>query len=85
MIFITAKQAKELMKDIPDDAYVFLDVMDTVTLEHEPKRRIDKKEQSELIKLAKSIQYQDNDFFGVFLMRGIKKNNLHNILFPQLE
>lgn len=82
---VSAKDAKAILENVPDDAVVYLDVIDIKTLVHKPKRTINVDDGEKLIDLSKTIQYEDNDFFGMMSLEGIEnKFMVHNLLFPQI-
>ena len=86
-LICSAKQAKVLLSYMDEEDEVILTVLNKKTHIHEENKRIQKKNGEELINKAKNIFYQDNDFFGIFSLYGVLKddNIIHNILFPQLE
>lgn len=86
-IVCSVKDAFELMQHMDEDDMVILTVLDRKTLTHGIPKRVRKRKGKELIKKADNILYQDNDFFGIFFLYGVRKEKeiIHNILFPQLE
>lgn len=86
MIVCSVKEACELMEHMNENDTVILTVIDKRTYLHSVPERIEKKNGEELIKQANDILYQDNDFFGILSLYGLKeKDIIRNILFPQLE
>ncbi len=86
-IVCSVKQANELMKHMDDNDTVILCVFNRKSYVHDKSKKIKKEKGEELIKQAKDILYQDNDFFGILSLYGVmrEKDVIHNILFPQLE
>lgn len=85
VIICSAKEAKKKMEHMNDDDLVVLAVLNKKTLLHNQTKQIKKISGEELIDRADIIEYQDNDFFGRFSLYGISQDNIHSILFPQLE
>lgn len=84
-MIITAKAAKEKLNNIPDDAIIFLDVLDLETFIHEYQKSINIQDSERLIDKAKDIRYEDNEIFGTLSMKGILNRTVHNLIFPQPE
>ncbi len=86
-IVCSVKQVNELMKHMDDNDTVILCVFNRKSYVHDKSKKIKKEKGEELIKQAKDILYQDNDFFGILSLYGVmrEKDVIHNILFPQLE
>ena len=84
---VSVKKMKEIMKHLNDDDMITLIVGNQFTRIWEEPKRICKSESDILIGKAKSIEYQDNDFFGRATLYGVvtDKNIVQSILFPQLE
>lgn len=85
IIICSAKEAKKKMEHMNDDDLVVLAVLNKETLLHNQTKQIKKKNSDDLIDSADTIEYQDNDYFGRFSLYGISKDDIHSILFPQLE
>lgn len=89
MITITLSKLDAIKKimESPGDT-VKLIVTDEIALVHEPTKNITKKNGVALVKKANDIIYNDNDFFGVFSLYGVRKNSdsiRHDLLFVQEE
>lgn len=86
-IICSVEQAIELLSHMKKDDTVILTVLNVKTLQHGETERIKRPKGEELIRQAKMINYQNNDYFGRLSLLGIvkDKNIIHNILFPQLE
>ena len=88
IITCSVKEAIKLMKHLNENDMVTLTIIDKrVTITHSKPQRIKKKNSEKLFAKAKTIEYQDNGFFGRFSLYGATrdKNIIQNILFPQLE
>lgn len=85
VIICSAKEAKKKMEHMNDDDLVVLAVFNRKSLLHSQTKQIKKKNSDDLIDSADTIEYQDNDYFGRFSLYGISKEDIHSILFPQLE
>ena len=87
IVVCSVKEACKLMEHMNENDTVILTVIDKKTYLHDESRTIKKKNGEELIRQAKDIYYQDNDFFGRLSLYGVlkEKDIIHNILFPQLE
>lgn len=87
MLIISAKDAKEKLKNVPDNTLIFLDIVDVGNYVHQPKKSISYEEGEKLIDLANEVQYQNNDFFGLLSLIGVTKDvdKIHNVIFPQRE
>lgn len=86
-ITCSVKEAIQHLSNMGEDERVTLTIINTKTFIHNVPTKIKKSKGEELIKQASEIYYQDNDFFGLLSLHGIKKDMdiVHNILFPQLE
>lgn len=82
-ITCSVKDAMEYMKHLDENDMVTLTIDNIRTHVHSAPTRIKKKNGVELIKQAKSIEYQNNDFFGRISLFGVlkDKNVVNNILF----
>ena len=85
VMICSAKVAMKKMEHINDDDLVVLAVLNKKSMLHNQTKQIKKRSGEELIDRADVIEYQDNDFFGRFSLYGISKEDIHSILFPQLE
>ena len=88
IITCSVKEAIKLMEHLDENDMVALTIIDKrVTITHSEPQRIKKKNSEKLFAKAKTIEYQDNDFFGRFSLYGTTKERdiIQNILFPQLE
>ena len=83
----TVKEAIEKLSHMNENDEVILTINDLKKYEHAEPSRIKMETGKQLIKKAKGISYQDNDYFGRFSLYGITKEKsiVHNLLFPQLE
>ena len=88
IIICSVKEATKLMEHLNDDDMVTLTIIDKKEkIKHSEPIRIEKKNSEKLLAKAKTIEYQNNDFFGKFSLYGITKDKsmIQNILFPQIE
>lgn len=86
-ITCSVEDAIMLLAHMKKDDVVTLTVLNTKTLKHDVPKKIKKQQGEFLIRKAKKIAYQDNDFFGRLTLYEIMKDNniVHSILFPQQE
>lgn len=86
-VVCTVEEAVQLLKHLNREDVVILTVLNKTTHVHSKPKRIKKEKGEELIKRASSVFYQDNDFFGRLSLYGVckEKDDINNILFPQLE
>lgn len=82
----SVKEVYKLIDHIDEDDVVILTSVNIKNYLHFMPEKIKKRQAEELIEKAKSITYQDNDFFGTFSLYGVKGIDIvSNILFPQIK
>ena len=76
---------KEVAKRIIDEApgKIWIDSFNGITFIHTRPRQITVDEGKRIINKANTIDYQDNDFFGLLSLDGVQEFIVHNIKFPQ--
>ncbi len=85
VITISKLEAIKKIIDSPSDT-VKLDIMDEITLIHEPVVNINKEKGKSYINKADKVCYNDNQFFGTLSLCGVLKDNqnkIHRIMFAQ--
>ena len=82
---VDKKTAKQIIDNAPVDKITII-CLDRKALIHEKPERREKKYGKELVEIAKSISYDENDIFGILSLDGELKSNrdiLRSILFPK--
>lgn len=80
-MFVTKEKAKELIDKAPGK--IWIDSFDNITFVHTVPRTIGVRESCQMISMADIVDYQDNDFFGLLSLQGVKPVTTHNIRFSQ--
>lgn len=71
---VDKKTAKQIIDNAPVDKITII-CLDRKTLIHEKPERREKKYGKELVEIAKSISYDENDIFGILSLDGELKSN----------
>ena len=79
-MYISKEEAKKLIDNAPGKIWV--DSFNGITFIHTKPRQISKTEGCSLVSQSETINYQDNDFFGLLSLEGIQEIMIHNIRFP---
>lgn len=79
-MYISKEEAKKIIDNAPDKIWV--DSFNGITFIHTKPRQISKTEGCILVSQSETIDYQDNDFFGLLSLEGIQEMMIHNIRFP---
>ena len=85
IITLSKLEAIKKIMDSPSDT-VKLDIMDEITLIHEPVVNINKEKSKVYINKADKVCYNDNQIFGILSLCGVIKddsNKIHRIMFAQ--
>ena len=79
--------SKEKAKQIIDEApgMIWIDSFNGMTFIHTRPRQITIDEGKRIINKANTVDYQNNDFFGLLSLEGVQEFMVHNIKFPQIE
>lgn len=79
--------SKERARQIIDEAsgMIWVDSFNGITFIHTRPRQITIDEGKRIINKANTVDYQDNDFFGLLSLEGVQEFMVHNIKFPQIE
>lgn len=79
--------SKERARQIIDEAHgmIWVDSFNGITFIHTRPRQITIDEGKRIINKANTVDYQDNDFFGLLSLEGVQEFMVHNIKFPQIE
>lgn len=82
---VSKEEAIKIIMNAPGDT-IFIGCIKSLNGEniYKKNRKCNKEKGIVVIQKSKEIGYQDNDFFGTFLLYGITDKSItHNILFPQ--
>lgn len=82
-MFVSKEEAKKIIDKAPGK--IWIDSFNNVTFIHTKTREISADEGKQMINKAVTVDYQNNDFFGLLSLGGIRKYVIHNIKFPQIE
>ena len=79
--------SKERARQIIDEAsgMIWVDSFNGITFIHTRPRQITIDEGKRIINKANTVDYQDNDFFGLLSLDGVQEFMVNNIKFPQIE
>lgn len=82
-MFVDKEEAKKMI----DEALgmIWIDSFNGVTFIHTRPKQITIDEGKRIINKADTVDYQDNDFFGLLSLDGVQEFMVHNIKFPQIE
>lgn len=82
-MYVSKEEAKKIIDDAP--GMIWIDSFNGVTFIHTRPKKISIKESKKIINNASTIDYQNNDFFGLLSLEGMQEFVIHNIKFPQKE
>lgn len=82
-MFVNKEEAKKMIDEAP--GMIWIDSFNGITFIHTRPKQITVNEGKRIINKASSINYQNNDFFGLLSLEGIQEFVVHNIKFPQKE
>lgn len=82
-MYVSKEKAKQIIDEAP--GMIWVDSFNGVTFIHTRPRQITIDEGKSIINKAVTVDYQDNDFFGLLSLDGVQEFMVHNIKFPQLE
>ena len=82
-MFVDKEEAKNMFDEAP--GMIWIDSFNGVTFIHTRPKQITIDEGKRIINKADTVDYQDNDFFGLLSLDGVQEFMVHNIKFPQIE
>lgn len=82
-MFVSKEEAKKRIDEAP--GMIWMDSFNGVTYIHTRPRQITIDEGKRIINKANTVDYQNNDFFGLLSLEGVQEFMVHNIKFPQIE
>lgn len=80
-MYVDKEVAKRIIDETPGK--IWIDSFNGITFIHTRPRQITVDEGKRIINKANTIDYQDNDFFGLLSLDGVQEFIVHNIKFPQ--
>ena len=82
-MFVDKEEAKKMIDEAP--GMIWIDSFNGVTFIHTRPKQITIDEGKRIINKVDTVDYQDNDFFGLLSLDGVQEFMVHNIKFPQIE
>lgn len=82
-MYVSKEKAKQIIDEAP--GMIWIDCFNGITFIHTRPRQITIDEGKRIINKATTVDYQDNDFFGLLSLEGVQEFMVHNIKFPQIE
>ena len=82
-MYVSKERAKQIIDEAP--GMIWIDSFNGMTFIHTRSRQITIDEGKRIINKATTVDYQDNDFFGLLSLEGVQEFMVHNIKFPQIE
>lgn len=82
-MYVSKEKAKQMIDDTP--GMIWIDSFNGMTFIHTRPKQITIDEGKRIINKAVTVDYQDNDFFGLLSLEGVQEFMIHNIKFPQIE
>lgn len=82
-MYVSKERARQIIDEAP--GMICVDSFNGITFIHTRPRQITIDEGKRIINKANTVDYQDNDFFGLLSLEGVQEFMVHNIKFPQIE
>ena len=82
-MYVSKEKAKQIIDEAP--GMIWIDSFNGMTFIHTRPRQITIDEGKRIINKANTVDYQNNDFFGLLSLEGVQESMVHNIKFPQIE
>lgn len=82
-MYVSKEKAKQIIDEAP--GMIWIDSFNGMTFIHTRPRQISIDEGKRIINKAATVDYQDNDFFGLLSLDGVQEFMVHNIKFLQIE
>jgi len=80
-MYVSKEKAKQIIDEAP--GMIWIDSFNGMTFIHTRPRQITIDEGKRIINKANTVDYQNNDFFGLLSLEGVQEFMVHNI--PQIE
>lgn len=82
-MYVSKEKAKQIIDEAP--GMIWIDSFNGMTFIHTKPKQISVDEGKRIINKASTVDYLDNDFFGLLSLEGVQEFMVHNIKFPQIE
>lgn len=82
-MYVSKEKAKQIIDEAP--GMIWIDSFNGMTFIHTRPRQITIDEGKRIINKANTVDYQNNDFFGLLSLEGVQEFMVHNIKFPKIE
>lgn len=82
-MYVSKEKAKQIIDEAP--GMIWIDSFNGITFIHTKPKQISVDEGKRIINKASTVDYLDNDFFGLLSLEGVQEFMVHNIKFPQIE
>lgn len=82
-MYVSKEKAKQIIDEAP--GMIWIDSFNGITFIHTKPKQISIDEGKRIISRALTIDYEDDDFFGLLSLEGVHEFIVHNIKFPQKE
>lgn len=82
-MYVSKEKAKQIIDEAP--GMIWIDSFNGITFIHTKPKQISVDEGKRIINKASTVDYLDNDFFGLLSLKGVQEFMVHNIKFPQIE
>ena len=82
-MYVSKEKAKQIIDEAP--GMIWIDSFNGMSFIHTRPRQITIDEGKRIINKANTVDYQNNDFFGLLSLEGVQEFMVHNIKFPQIE
>lgn len=79
-MYVSKEKAKQIIDEAP--GMIWIDSFNGITFIHTRPRQITVDEGKRIINKANTVDYFDNDFFGLLSLEGVQEYMIHNIRFP---
>ena len=82
-MYVSKERARQIIDEAP--GMIWVDSFNGITFIHTRPRQITIDEGKRIINKANTVDYQDNDFFGLLSLEGVQEFMVQNIKFPHIE
>lgn len=82
-MYVSKEEAKRMIDSA--QGKIWIDSFNGITFIHTKPKQISVDEGKRIINKASTVDYLDNDFFGLLSLEGVQEFMVHNIKFPQIE
>ena len=80
-MYVSKEEAKRMIDSA--QGKIWIDSFNGITFIHTKPKTISCDEGKRIINKANTVDYQDNDFFGLLSLEGVQEYMIHNIKFPR--